>query len=91
MGISKKNKAIIKRYREPLSDAVREELGAEYEQLLDFIFDEIKVSVSKLEKVYLPKLGSLGITRQFASKLCTQGMLHEKGHEELCKTLADKC
>jgi hypothetical protein len=87
MGNSKRNRAILKFRKESLRDAVKEELGADHLVVLDYLFDEIKYCMKKMNKVYIPKLGALGVTRQLATKMCVNGTMREE-HMKVCEKVA---
>lgn len=87
MGASKRNKAILKKYRESLLDAVEKELSPKHAEILEFMFEEMKLGFSRMQRVVIPRVGIVGIHRKHAARLCVRGDIPDE-HMQLCENVA---
>jgi hypothetical protein len=86
MASGRRNKEILKRHKEPLLDAVAKELSPKHAEILEFMFDELKLGVSRMQRVIIPRVGAIGIHRKFAASLCVRGDVKEE-HMKLCENV----
>lgn len=86
MGVSRKNQRIIKKRRESLLLSVRRDLGPEYADILQFMFDDMKDGMAEFHAFIFPNLGTFGPSKKKVEVLCKSGKIHER-YSKVCEKL----